>query len=658
MTRLAERSGRALLVGALTFFAIWTLCYQAALVVAPRAVPTLVVTVVLWVVALGAVVARARPAAADRPQDGAVASVAVLGAVMLTVTTWGLAVAHLRWLALDVAVLAAAAYLVRRWLARRTCETTAPETTAGGYAEAGRPLLWATGWALGLAAAALASVLVHTDADDAYYLNTSTWVAQRGRFPLRDTMLSNDVLPGLQSHTPHVSSIEALFGVLARVLGLEAGTVVYVLAVPVLVLIAVLSLTWLVSDSRIPLAPLALVAATVGLWMSGGSAPVGHYPLRIWQGKIALFAIAVPLLFATGMRLAARRGWRDHLLFGSAVVASVGLSNTAVFLTPVVLAGLAIGAASVSGVRSGLRVAAWVVYPLAVGGVVVLTVPPSPTPSQVAAAGLAFRSSYPAPLDLVPGGRLGLLTATVLALGIGWLGIRDRLLRASALGVLVATGVVLLPPVQHLVAASAGIGPVMWRMWWAIPTPLLAAGVVGAAARVLPLRRAAGRAVGIAMATAAVAFVPLAHGYWIGAPVTGTHWAPPGTWKVDQQALAAARLAERVRGPGEAILAPGPVSLALSGLTVAVHPVVARMYYLADYSGSPAARVPDRLFLQRFANGRVPPASQIPRQQEALAALGVGTICVPQGAPAALRRAEALGFQRAGAVDGVVCYRR
>ena len=300
---------------------------------------------------------------------------------------------------------------------------------------------------MGLASAALASVLVRPNADDAFFVNVSAWVADRGTFPVRDTMISNQELSPLGSHTPNVSSIESLFGVVARLAGTPPGTIVYVAAVPVLTLLAYLALTWLVAESRIPKAPIGLVAATVGMWMSGESRlAVGTFPLRIWQGKIALVAVVLPLLILAAMRVAARGSLLDHLFLGSTVVASVGMSNTAVFLAPLMLAGLTVAALAVGGLRPALRVGAWILLPLATGAVVAVLAPAGPTPAQLAAIGFRDPGVLRLPLVEVPGKTASILTSTVLAVGLGWLGIRDRLTRAATLGLLVAVGLFLLPP--------------------------------------------------------------------------------------------------------------------------------------------------------------------------------------------------------------------
>ena len=83
------------------------------------------------------------------------------------------------------------------------------------------------------------------------------------------------------------------------------------------------------------------------LWTTGAS---GHsfgsfFGVRIRQGKAMLVSLVLPLALLTGTRRLVRSGSaRTHLLFGAALVAAVGVSNTAVFLVPVLVVGIAMAA--------------------------------------------------------------------------------------------------------------------------------------------------------------------------------------------------------------------------------------------------------------------------------------------------------------------------
>ena len=445
-----------------------------------------------------------------------------------------------------VAALVALLLALRRGRQASPVEEAAPSTDDAGT----HPLLWPVGWIGGLASAAASMFLIRPDGDDAYFVNLSAWVAERGRFPLRDTMISPDVFPALGAHSPPVHSVEGLIGAVARVGGLEAGTVTYVLVPPVVTLLSVLALTLLVDESRIPVAPAGLAAALGYLWLSGGSGySLGSFfAVRLWQGKAMLVSLVLPIVIAAGVRLVRRGTGRTHLLFGAAVIATVGVSNTAVFITPVLLGGLALGALAQRRVRGAVRLAAWLPYPLAAGVASLLFAPRSPTLAERTAEGFEVASGTTTRVDVlttVPGDDGGLLLASCLAIGLGVLGIRDTTARMCTLGAVLAGGVVLHPALRDLLE-GAGLGAVAWRLWWVVPIPLLLAGATSALAALVPRARTA---VAVAAATA-LALVPLVGGQWTGSAENGTRIATtPFAWKTPRGSYTEARLVEQVSEP-------------------------------------------------------------------------------------------------------------
>ena len=82
------------------------------------------------------------------------------------------------------------------------------------------------------------------------------------------------------------------------------------------------------------------------LWTTGASGySFGKlFGVRIRQGKAMLVSLVLPLALLTGTRLVRSGSARTHLLFGAALVAAVGVSNTAVFLVPVLVVGIAMAA--------------------------------------------------------------------------------------------------------------------------------------------------------------------------------------------------------------------------------------------------------------------------------------------------------------------------
>ena len=274
LATLPERAGRSVVTGALVLFAVWTLVYQVALFTGLPATPSLAVAAVLGVVALVGL-SRLRPGDGRDPVGfpGAAAALAVRGRGAGGHGPGRSPSLRLAALALGVVSALVALVMSSRWAPRlealrrfRADADDAPRTNR-------RPTALATtrhparavprrrpgcgppaGWSA-MVSGGLAAIIASPDGDDAYFVNLSTWVAERGNFPLRDTMISSDVFPAIQGHSPPIHSVEGLIGSIARVLGLEAGTVTYVLVPPLVTVLAVLVLTLLVAEAGIPAAP-------------------------------------------------------------------------------------------------------------------------------------------------------------------------------------------------------------------------------------------------------------------------------------------------------------------------------------------------------------------------------------------------------------------
>ena len=654
-TTLPERAGRAAVIGSLVLFAVWTLVYQVALLVGLGSTPTLVLAGALGVAALvlGARLPRGRSPLVV-PLPSAATSLAVLAA---TVVATALAVVGQRAAALVLAVAAGVVALVVT--ARRPVPAADPEPDdddAPGPRPS--PWLWPTGWLAAVASAMLAAIVARPDGDDAYFVNLSTWVAERGRFPLRDTMISPDRFPALGAHSPPTHSVEGLIGALARVGGIEAGTATYVLVVPVATALGVLALTLLVQEARIPASPAALAAALAYLWTSGstGYSFGSFFAVRIWQGKAMLVSLALPLVLLAATRLVRSASWRNHLLFGASLVAAIGVSNTAAFLVPVLVAGVGLASLALRRPRGALRLAAWLVYPLALGAVSVVLAPDSPSIAQRLAQGFTVTSGATPTVDplLTVPGTDGLLVVTCLGIGLGALGIRNVVLRTATTGALVTGGLTLLPGVRD-VLAEIGLGAVVWRLWWVVPVPLLLAGLVGAVSGRLSERP---RAVSLGLTAAAAALVglvPLVGGTWVASPDNGARLAAPWTWKVPRGALSEARFVESISKPGDTVLAPWDTSRVLVELTVDVQPVAARTFYLPSYASTPAAHAGARMMLQTFADRGTPPTNTI---AEPLDLLSVDTACVGRSRGQAISLLEANGFTPVGSRGDLTCLRR
>ena len=221
-------------------------------------------------------------------------------------------------------------------------------------------------WAVGLAVFAMFTL--RPNPDDLYYLNLSQWVAEHGSFPLRDTIFANLTYP--MSNWPPVASYDALVGAAAHLLGTQAGTIEYVVVTPLATALSVLALWRLLRAWRAPHLALTLSAAMVFLLLDGTSSyatPGNLFLTRLWQGKVILLCLLVPLLLVYALRYVERpsRSTGAWLLLGG--VASVALSTTAIFLTPLVAVAGAAPLLPRSRWRAAAGFALMAAYPLAAG---------------------------------------------------------------------------------------------------------------------------------------------------------------------------------------------------------------------------------------------------------------------------------------------------
>jgi hypothetical protein len=675
LSRWLERVTTGLLVVTVVGFGVWTLAYQLALVVGLPATPTLLVAVVVAAAVSWLVLRDAADGSTGERPSRAAAGQALAALALGAVCALLGGVVDQRGSMMVLLVLAGAVWVVlaarrRRSLDRapRAAEAASPAGARAGASQSTgdgavpgsvlpapgptRGVLWLTAWAWALICAAVAMRYARPDGDDAYFLNLSQWVADRGTFPLKDTMLGDQVFPALSSHSPPIHSFEGLLGAVGHLTGLSAGVVTYLVATPLLTMLCVLALAWLVSLSRIRFAPLALSAAVLFLLASGeaGAAQGNFFALRMWQGKAALASLFLPLLVAVALAYVARGGRRRQLVLALAVVCTIGASNTAVFLVPVAVAGLALGAWVHAGARRALGVATTLAYPLLCGAAVTLLAPPRSVAPDVEGATQALP-----PLQGVIG-QHGFFVVSILAIAAGWAGLRSAAARAVLVSVVLATSVAMLPPVTHVLVSTAGLGSVIWRVWWVVPVPLLVAGLVGAVAE-LARRRLPTVLVPLAALAAAVAVVllPLHEGRWIWSPDNGARPVSPMAWKVPPDAEAEAKAALRVSRDGDTVLAPWDASRVLAALSVDVHPVSARAIYLNAYVGTPSAHAQQRIELQRFADSRTPSVESL---RPLVDVLSVDTACVSKKRGKAVTALKELGFHVATREAGLVCLRR
>lgn len=495
--------------------------------------------------------------------------------------------------------------------------------------------------ALSAAFGVLGMFLLRPDADDAFYVNRATWVAQYGTAATNDTMFGPNVMPPSYSGGLLTPSIEALQGVVAHSLGVQAATLCYVLAVPLLGTMAGWT-TWRLIRAWAPRRPaLVMVAAMVFLVASGDSI-VGGYSLgRIWQGKATAYMILIPLAWLLLSQTVVRARRSDLVMLVAAGVAFVGLTTTSALLAPVV-AGAALLAAIILRSKSlALGAAAFLLGPIING------LAQAFGPAAIGGGGDNAIAVPQMAFTLALGSSVAMIVLALIALIAVPRTIVGPKSVLMACGV-IATMVSLLPGIFVAADAVTGAGAVAWRLTISLPVWVLV-GLLAAWPDVSAQTSGRSRNVAsaaLAAVAAAVIIVPLAFGTML--------WKAPGasltsrpTWKVSQAALADVRAVQARDLPGGVWLLPPEQMQILSITTVGPYAVVPRAYYLSGVDAESGHRA-DRIVLFNLAAGNKAKSSRV---RDAIERLDVSVACVPASAKRSsrtLKRALDTELERIG----------
>lgn len=480
------------------------------------------------------------------------------------------------------------------WVRRGPAPGTEEEPAAGPATDLGSGAhLFALASSIGLGIVGL--FLLRPDADDAFYVNRATWVAERGTAATNDTMFSPDTLPPAYSGGLSTPSVEALQGVLAHAIGVQAPTLCYLLAVPVLGFLTGWT-TWRLIREWAPRRQVLVLAASMLFFLASANSIVGNYSLgRIWQGKAAAYAILLPLVWLLLSRTVRRASRGDLAMLLAAGVSFVGLTTTSALLSPVICGAALLAAVLLRSRSLALGALAFLAAPL-VNGLAQAFGPASiggGGDNAIIPPSGAFAIAFGPGTAMV---LLGLLAVMLVPRTVP--GTTGVLLACGAF----ATMVGLLPGVFEIADALTGAGAVAWRLEIALPTWVLV-GLLVALPRPVPARSTGRPTASIALAgvLGAVLIVPLAFGTWL--------WAAPGasltsrpTWKVNQSALADVRAAEeRDVPPGLWLMPPDQMTI-LAISRVGPFAVVPRAYYLPGLD-VPRQNLQDRRVLLRLVEG-------------------------------------------------------
>lgn len=618
-----------LLDGVLVLLATWTVAYHVCLLVHPSVVWALgltVVAVVGWVLvhrSLGRGAPEdgdAVPEEADDRRPGSLTSYLRSRWVLLTVVAAAVAAIGMAtdapWPLVWIPWLVAAA-AGTRWAAGRL---GAFPVRHGNASPTGRWTVVAViAWALAMAAVSLSTL--RPSPDDLFYVNYSQWIATHGTFPLRDTIFADLTYP--MANWPPIASYDGLVGATAWLTGTHAGTVEYILVPPVASFLSVLALWRLLRAWRAPHVAVVLSVALVFLLFDGAIAyatPGGLFVTRLWQGKIILLCLVIPLLLVHALRYVDRPSRQQAFWLFTGGLAAVALSTTAIFLVPVVAVAGAAPLIRRSWRRALGGFAALAAYPLGAG--IVTKALGGHSADDFGARRLYRFDGFWIGHAIFLTGFVAVIA--VLAVLLGALLIPHRAARVTTGLLTLAFGLVLVPGVTRAAYDVIGLGPTLWRLSWACTIAALVGLAVVRLASLLPGRQIF-RLGGVAVITVALLAL-LGTPVWSGS--AGAEWKAPFHWQRSHSSRAvAARLIAAVR-PGGLILAPDSVAITVAVTTTEVKTVAPRDYYMYYLRDVPSFHYPARIYLVRFANSEG--HWRQPVLDRALRTVGVDVACVAQ----------------------------
>jgi hypothetical protein len=555
----------------------------------------------------------------DRALVGVTLAAAAVSAVAVAASAWWVLV----WPTWIVAAVSGTTWAWRRLAARPGAATTPAQATRPPSTPAGWTSVGVLAWAVGLGL--LSMWTQRPNPDDLFYVNVSQWVAAHGDFPVKDTLFSDLAYP--MANWPPVASYEGLVGTVARLTGAYAATVEYVVVTPLATFLSVLALWRLLRAWRVSHLFWVLSTALVFLLFDGSASyasPGNLFLTRLWQGKVVLLCVLVPVLLVYALQYVERPSRRRLAALALGGVASVGLSTTGIFLVPILaLAGLA-PLVLRDRRRAVLGLLALAGYPLAAGIVTVAV-------GGRSADDFGARRLYRFDADWI-GSQL-LLTelvglVVVLALLLAALLVPHPAARVTSGLLALFTGYVFIPGAMHLSYDLTGLGPTLWRISWAAAIAALV-GVLAveggrrALARVLPTGTWRHRA---PVLSALVVMALLAA---FGPPIlsedTGTVFRSPFHWQRSYSSRSVTGHILAATRPGDLVLAPESLSITIAVTSTDVKTVAPRDYYMEYLQDDPSFHYSERLALVRYVNDDVP--GDLPGLGHDLDVLGVDVAC-------------------------------
>ncbi len=421
-----------------------------------------------------------------------------------------------------------------------------------------------------------------SDADDAFYINLAANALDNPHQPIMrfDTILGIEQFPLLGAWY-RVQSFEMLVALVSDLTGLPPYSTTHLVIAPAFSAISILTayhfVRWFTPGRALLGAAAFLLILTA--WGDVHRAYGNFGLVRMFQGKAVMATVMLPLLAVFVLKAMDTNRRSDLMRVALTGIATVGMSSNAVAVAPM-LAGV-LFAGKVLGHSDSRFKLAKAALPL----VLIVTI-------ASCYAALIFTLSDPVAENIerawkqVSSPKHNWETVTgeglreklaLLGLLLLPLSVRDRQRKSVAAMFAIAFFVLTTPwiksAISHLFPANFS-----WRIFWAIPVPVLLATLFAALLTGNGSHKSGHRMV---MATIALTIFVLAPGNTTMSIGAKTHTG--FSWKlIDQHQLIARRVAEVTR-PDDLVLAPEEISWQLATVRDSPHLVIGRLMYIFGY---------------------------------------------------------------------------
>jgi hypothetical protein len=444
--------------------------------------------------------------------------------------------------------------------------------------------------------AVLITLGVHRpDSDDAYFVNVAVSALDSPERSLLTFDGMHGGLPPLEQSVHLLQVYELFVAAVALITGFSVHTLYYVVF-PAICTVAGVAAHWTMMRRLLPgraaLLGLATVVAILALWGDGHRTYGNFAFVRLYQGKAAYLFVVLPMIVGAAQQYRLRPSPRNWLFLALHQCAAVGLNINALVVAPTA-AGLALLAGPRFTRSFGRTVATGLTasFPLA-----------------LLAVGMYFRvvsfrsSPQVAPILLGYETVLGTHRTSLVLLGLLLLpdlALRARLPYAGWLcGYIWLVFLLLFCPATATALGHAIADVFSWRIFWAVPVPLL----LGLTAGILATDRLPRRRIRLGVL-----------GLWVTAfAVLGSHsvskenwaWSNVGMFKVERVPYETAKRVMAIAPSGGLALVPEVVAVPLCGFHRKPPLVGVRLHYLKKLRGIiPDGELVWRINLFRYVSG-------------------------------------------------------